>query len=112
MRVRRREFLAASGAAVWSLQGLAMGADPVGPQLIIDTHQHLWVRDRVDPPWVAKAAGILRLSYGPDEYREATRGTEIHGLDREMLLKAMQVLAKRGKAQVFGQEDSLGVKFF
>jgi len=37
---------------------------------------------------------------------------EFHGLDQELLLKALGVLVKRGKAQVFGQEDSQGVKFF
>ena len=29
-----------------------------------------------------------------------------------MMVKALQVLVKKGKAQIFGQEDSLGVKFF
>ncbi|KAL2119275.1 hypothetical protein VTJ04DRAFT_6235 [Mycothermus thermophilus] len=43
---------------------------------------------------------------------DGSRGTEFHGLDQELLLKALQVLVKRGKAQVFGNEDSLGVKFF
>lgn len=42
----------------------------------------------------------------------ADRGIEFHGLDQELLLKALNVLVKRGKAQVFGQEDSQGVKFF
>ncbi|KAF5134459.1 hypothetical protein MHUMG1_00451 [Metarhizium humberi] len=43
---------------------------------------------------------------------EGTRGTELHGMDSEVLLKALNVLVKRGKAQIFGSEDSLGVKFF
>lgn len=38
--------------------------------------------------------------------------TDIHGMDTEVLLKALNVLVKRGKAQIFGQDDSLGVKFF
>lgn len=33
-------------------------------------------------------------------------------MDREVLLKALAILVKRGKAQIFGQDDSLGVKFF
>lgn len=37
---------------------------------------------------------------------------ELHGIDTQVLLKALNVLVKRGKAQIFGQEDSLGVKFF
>ncbi|KAI1095675.1 ESCRT-II complex, vps25 subunit [Rostrohypoxylon terebratum] len=43
---------------------------------------------------------------------EGTRGTEFHGLDPDILQKALQVLVKRGKAQIFGQEDQQGVKFF
>lgn len=38
--------------------------------------------------------------------------TELHGIDGEILRKALNILVKRGKAQIFGQEDSLGVKFF
>lgn len=37
---------------------------------------------------------------------------EFHDMDQEALLKALQVLVKRGKAQVFGNEDEKGVKFF
>lgn len=37
---------------------------------------------------------------------------EFHGLDLDLLQKALQVLVKRNKAQIFGQEDQLGVKFF
>ena len=43
---------------------------------------------------------------------EATRGAEFHGLDPDLLQKALGILVKRGKAQIFGQEDSQGVKFF
>jgi ESCRT-II complex subunit VPS25 len=43
---------------------------------------------------------------------EATVGTDIRGLDQEILQKALQVLVKRGKAQIFGHGDEQGVKFF
>jgi ESCRT-II complex subunit VPS25 len=45
---------------------------------------------------------------------EANNGMpqEFYGLDRELMVKALQVLVKKGKAQLFGQEDSQGVKFF
>ncbi|PHH76398.1 hypothetical protein CDD80_1552 [Ophiocordyceps camponoti-rufipedis] len=43
---------------------------------------------------------------------EATRGTEMHGMDSQVLLKALNILVKRNKAQIFGHEDSLGIKFF
>ncbi|KAK0629196.1 ESCRT-II complex subunit-domain-containing protein [Bombardia bombarda] len=43
---------------------------------------------------------------------DATVGTEFHGLDPEILQKALGTLVKRAKAQIFGSEDSQGVKFF
>lgn len=43
---------------------------------------------------------------------DGTLGTDIHGIDRDMLHRALQLLVKRGRAQIFGQEDSQGVKFF
>ncbi|ATY66881.1 ESCRT-II vps25 subunit [Cordyceps militaris] len=50
---------------------------------------------------------VYELSEG-----DGTRNTELHGIDNEILRKALNILVKRGKAQIFGQEDSLGVKFF
>ena len=38
--------------------------------------------------------------------------SEFHGMDQEVLLKALNVLVKKGKAQIFGQGESQGVKFF
>ncbi|EDN10329.1 DUF852 domain-containing protein [Histoplasma capsulatum] len=43
---------------------------------------------------------------------EATVSQEFHGMDPDVLSKSLNVLVKRGKAQVFGNEDSQGVKFF
>lgn len=43
---------------------------------------------------------------------ESTVSQEFHGMDPDLLQRAMSVLVKRGKAQVFGQEDEQGVKFF
>ncbi|KAK1782217.1 ESCRT-II complex subunit-domain-containing protein [Copromyces sp. CBS 386.78] len=44
---------------------------------------------------------------------EGTRGTEIWGMDGDVLVKALGTVVKRGKAQIFQSgEDSLGVKFF
>ena len=37
---------------------------------------------------------------------------EFHGMDADLLVKALNILVKRGKAQIFGSEDSPGVKFF
>lgn len=38
--------------------------------------------------------------------------SEFHGMDNDAMLKALNVLIKRGKAQVFGGEGQEGVKFF
>lgn len=46
------------------------------------------------------------------ELQRANGVAEFYGLDRELMVKALQVLVKKGKAQIFGQEDSQGVKFF
>lgn len=59
----------------------------------------------------------LVRQYGPfcSTQRDANETrcvTEFHGLDSDLLQKALNVLVRRGKAQIFGQEDSLGVKFF
>ncbi|OJD20436.1 hypothetical protein ACJ73_08231, partial [Blastomyces percursus] len=43
---------------------------------------------------------------------EATIAQEFHGMDPDVLARSLNVLVKRGKAQVFGSEDSQGVKFF
>ncbi|EAW10657.1 ESCRT-II subunit protein VPS25 [Aspergillus clavatus NRRL 1] len=43
---------------------------------------------------------------------EATMSQEWHGMDTDVMLKSLNVLVKRGKAQVFGSEGQEGVKFF
>lgn len=37
---------------------------------------------------------------------------EFHDMDHDVMLKALSILSKRGKAQVFGSEGQEGVKFF
>ncbi|RYO75497.1 hypothetical protein DL764_010380 [Monosporascus ibericus] len=63
--------------------------------------------------WVEDTAqrGVVFTLYELTE-GEDTRGASFHGLDPELLQKALQVLVKRGKAQIFGQEDQRGIKFF
>ncbi|KAH0610842.1 uncharacterized protein H6S33_011269 [Morchella sextelata] len=43
---------------------------------------------------------------------DLTVSQEFHGIDPLILRKALDVLVKRGSAQVFGSEDERGVKFF
>ena len=38
--------------------------------------------------------------------------SDFYGMDVDILHKSLQVLVKRGKAQIFGNQDEMGVKFF
>lgn len=46
-----------------------------------------------------------------DNWLPANR-PEWHGMDQDVMMKTLNVLVKRGKAQVFGSEGQEGVKFF
>ena len=52
------------------------------------------------------------LQLGNRRPHNAHKAVEIHGMDPDILQKSLNVLVKRGKAQVFGSEDQQGVKFF
>ena len=41
---------------------------------------------------------------------EATEQQEFHGMDMDVMRKSLNTLAKKGKAQVFGEADQQGVK--
>lgn len=61
--------------------------------------------------------GEATISQGePDEIRlfsdSILTALEFHGMDPEVMLRSLNVLVKRGKAQVFGSEGQEGVKFF
>ncbi|OKL60113.1 hypothetical protein UA08_04628 [Talaromyces atroroseus] len=43
---------------------------------------------------------------------EATTSQDFHGMDPDVMLKSLNVLVKSGKAQIFGNDDEKGVKFF
>lgn len=43
---------------------------------------------------------------------EGVVGKEWQGMDEEFLRKVLAVLVKKGKCQIFGQEETAGVKFF
>ncbi|KAL4896692.1 putative ESCRT-II complex component [Aspergillus ambiguus] len=43
---------------------------------------------------------------------ETAMSQEWHGMDTDAMLRSLNVLVKRGKAQIFGNEGQEGVKFF
>lgn len=102
------------GGGIGSISNLAGGGGKEG------TGDVFWIYWRTPEEWAemveawveetAQKNSVLTL-YELTE-GEGTKGTEFHGLDPDILQKALQVLVKRGKAQIFGQEDQQGVKFF
>ncbi|KAI4134569.1 MAG: hypothetical protein LQ347_001414 [Umbilicaria vellea] len=67
-----------------------------------------WVYWRRPEEWAVVLADWDRV--------EPVRGPDLepdfHGMEPDILQKSLNVLVKRGKAQVFGSEDQQGVKFF
>lgn len=43
---------------------------------------------------------------------DVTMSQEFHGMDTDVMLRSLNVLVKRGKAQIFGDAGQEGVKFF
>ena len=78
--MNRRHFLkSAAGTALTSCSTLK---EP--DALIIDTHQHLWVREKINPPWLGGAPEILRHDYGNAEYQKATAGLNVKAIYMEV----------------------------
>lgn len=81
----RRDFHRAAAAALLagSLPAAAPATTPAdGPTPdrdfpIIDTHQHLWDLDRQRVAWLDNATEVLRRSYRPADYVEATRNWRV-----------------------------------
>jgi ESCRT-II complex subunit VPS25 len=63
---------------------------------------------------VSGDATVSQGTFASDSWLGAmlTGVLEFHGMDNDAMLKALNVLVKRGKAQVFGGEGQEGVKFF
>ncbi|KAL2063007.1 hypothetical protein VTL71DRAFT_6079 [Oculimacula yallundae] len=109
------EFMRKEGRAEWVVEnGKGKGGGGAGEGSVF----WVWWRDVEEwagliAEWVDETAQkntVLTL-YELTE-SEATISQDFHGMDPDLLQKALSVLVKRGKAQVFGQEDQQGVKFF
>ncbi|CAD0113329.1 unnamed protein product [Aureobasidium uvarum] len=63
--------------------------------------------------WVDETGqkGVVLTIYELRE-SEAVEKQEWVGMDEDMLRRCLEVLVKKGRAQVFGQQDGSGVKFF
>ncbi len=80
MKCHRRNFLKTAGSfaaasGVLPATGLAW-ADASDPLPIVDTHQHLWDLDVVQPPWL-RGSELLNRSFLPKHYLEAIEGLNV-----------------------------------
>jgi len=84
--MNRRHFLqtVASGCIASAATSCATFQAPNHDSLIVDTHQHLWNRTRMSPPWLKGAPKILQHTYGITEYRKATAGLNIKAIYMEV----------------------------
>ncbi len=85
MTFHRRGFLRSSLAGLAATtdllgQGWLSAAEVAdsGQPPIVDTHQHLWDLSKFQLAWLsADAPDVLRKSYQPPDYREATKGLNV-----------------------------------
>jgi len=78
--MNRRQFLQAASAAT-----LSSCATPAAPDsLIIDTHQHLWDRRVLNPPWLKGAPEVLRHDFLTADYQNAFAGLHVKAIYMEV----------------------------
>lgn len=75
----RRQFLQSIAAVTPSL---ALSAPP--DDLIIDTHQHLWDRRVLSPPWLKNAPEVLRHEFLSADYQTAFSGLKVKAIYMEV----------------------------
>lgn len=73
----RRDFLRISTAAGVAAVAGASGAAEDGAVSIIDTHLHLWDLSRLDLPWLKGAPEVIKRSFAPADFRQATEGLNV-----------------------------------
>ncbi|KAL9020627.1 MAG: hypothetical protein Q9185_002075 [Variospora sp. 1 TL-2023] len=82
--------------------------------------EEAWIWWRRPEDWAEVLAGWVDgtgqkgtvLTFWELVHGEAVKGEEWAGMEDEVLARALGVLVKRGKAQIFGEEGERGVKFF
>ncbi len=80
MKCHRRDFLKTAGrlaaaSGVLAAAGRAR-ADAPDPMPLVDTHQHLWDLDVIQPPWL-RGSELLNRSFLPEHYLEAVEGLNV-----------------------------------
>ncbi len=78
--MNRRQFI-----QVASTSALASCTTPTAPDaLIIDTHQHLWNRRVLNPPWLKGAPEVLRHDFLTTDYQQAFAGLNVKAVYMEV----------------------------
>lgn len=78
--MNRRQFLQTSaGAALTSCATLS-----APDSLIIDTHQHLWDRRKLNLPWLGGAPEVLRHDFLTADYQQAFAGLNVKAIYMEV----------------------------
>jgi len=78
--MNRRHFLQTSASAALTSCSTFSAPDA----LIIDTHQHLWDRHIISPPWIKGAPEVLRHDFVTADYMKATAGLNVKAIYMEV----------------------------
>ncbi len=78
--MNRRHFLQTTAAT--ALTSCSTLREP--DALIIDTHQHLWDRSVINPPWVGGAPEVLRHDFVTADYVKANAGLNVKAIYMEV----------------------------
>lgn len=93
--MQRRMFLQSTAAATTaSLVAGTTDAAATPPELIVDTHQHLWDLTKFRLPWQADAPAVLKQTYHQREYAAATSGLRMKCVYMEVNVEASQKIAE------------------
>lgn len=84
--MNRRQFLRSSSASALGTLATSCTSIAPGPPdgLIVDTHQHLWDRNVISPPWLTGAPDVLRHDYRTGDYLKAYEGLNVKAIYMEV----------------------------
>lgn len=84
--MNRRDFVRSASATTLGALAPSCASITPGPPdaLIIDTHQHLWGKKTISPPWLKGAPEVLRPDYQTQEYVKACAGLNVKAIYMEV----------------------------
>lgn len=79
--MNRRQFLQTASASALATSCTSLQAPD---SLIIDTHQHLWDRRKLNLPWLGGAPEVLRHDFLTTDYQQAFAGLNVKAIYMEV----------------------------